>query len=252
MIQTSEKSPAPVVPHRPLAEFYREPAERSQFVTELFDEAAPDYDWVSGLLSFGTDRMYRRQALQRAGLKPGMKLLDVASGTGLMIKAALDLGLNPADISGVDPSRGMLEQNHRHNAVRLLQGRGENLPFRDGEFDFACMGYALRHVEDLRVLFRELHRVLRPDGRLLILEITRPASNLGLRLMRFHMTKLMPLVMWLRRRNRWSVKMIEYYWATIAECVPPPVILSALQAEGFRDVRRTTTGPLLSDYLAQR
>src|SRR5262245_20505535 len=172
-----QKPAAPLAPHRPLNEFYPEPAARSEFVNDLFDHAAPDYDWVSGLMSFWTDRFYRRRALRMAGLKPEMRLLDVASGTGLVIEAARGLGVDPARITGVDPSRGMLARNRERNPVNLLQGRGEALPVRDATFDFVSVGYALRHVEDLRRLFAELRRVLRPEGRLLILEITRPAGK---------------------------------------------------------------------------
>ena len=156
--------PAALSPHRPLSEFYPAPAARQNFVNELFDEAAPDYDWVSGLMSFWSDRFYRREALRRAGLQGGMQLLDVASGTGLMIKAALELGVDPAQVTGVDPSRGMLAKNRERNPVTLLEGTGEALPCADATFDFVCMGYALRHVEDLRKLFGEFHRVLRPGG----------------------------------------------------------------------------------------
>jgi demethylmenaquinone methyltransferase/2-methoxy-6-polyprenyl-1,4-benzoquinol methylase len=114
------------------------------------------------------------------------------------------------------------------------------------------MGYALRHVEDLRKLFAELRRVLRPDGRLLILEITRPANPVALRFMRFHIRTLMPTLGWLRRRNRSTAKLWEYYWATISECVPPTVIISALESEGFCDVRHKTTGLVLSEYVTRR
>jgi demethylmenaquinone methyltransferase/2-methoxy-6-polyprenyl-1,4-benzoquinol methylase len=119
-------------------------------------------------------------------------------------------------------------------------------------FDFLCMGYALRHVEDLRQLFGEFRRVLRPHGRVLILEITRPANPVALRLMRFYMQRLLPCVGWLRGRNRSTAKLMQYYWATIAECVPPAVIVAALEASGFRNVQRATTGALLSEYVAQR
>ena len=246
-------SPAtPLSPHRPLAGFYPASAARQDFVNELFNEAAPDYDWVSGLMSFGSDRFYRRDALRRAGLQGGMQLLDVASGTGLMIKAALELGVDPARVTGVDPSRGMLAQNRERNPVTLLEGTGEALPCADASFDFVCMGYALRHVEDLHKLFGEFHRVLRPEGRVLVLEITRPTSVVALHLMRFYMQKLVPRLGWLRRRNRSTAKLMQYYWATIEECVPPPVILSALEASGFRQVKRATTGAVLSEYAARR
>jgi demethylmenaquinone methyltransferase/2-methoxy-6-polyprenyl-1,4-benzoquinol methylase len=250
MPSSSTPAGTSVAPHRTLDEFYSAPEKRSGFVNDLFDQAAPDYDWVSGVMSLWTDRSYRRQALRRAGLKPGMKLLDVASGTGLMIRAALELGLPPGDIAGVDPSRGMLDQN-RH-PVRLLQGRGETLPFEDAAVDFICMGYALRHVEDLRLLFREFRRVLRPEGRLLVLEITRPKGRMAFALTRFYMQRVVPRLVRLCRRNKATARLMEYYWATIAECVPPETILAAMSAEGFHDVRRSAFGPLLSDYTAKR
>ena len=152
----------PLSPHRPLSEFYPSPVARQNFVNELFDDAAPDYDWVSGMMSFGRDQIYRREALKRAGLTSGMRLLDVATGTGLMIKAALELGINPALVTGVDPSQGMLAENRKRNPVALLAGTGEALPCADASFNFVCMGYALRHVEDLGKLFGEFRRVLRP------------------------------------------------------------------------------------------
>jgi demethylmenaquinone methyltransferase/2-methoxy-6-polyprenyl-1,4-benzoquinol methylase len=242
----------PLSPHRPLSEFYAAPAARQNFVNELFNEAAPDYDWVSGMMSFGRDQIYRREALKRAGLMPGMRLLDVASGTGLMIKAALELGMDPALVTGVDPSRGMLAENRKRNPVTLLEGTGEALPCADSSFDFVCMGYALRHVEDLGRLFGEFKRVLKPGGKVLILEITRPTNRVTLPLIRFYMQQLVPRIGWLRRRNKSTVKLMQYYWATIAECVPPETILSALEAGGFKNVKRTASNGVLSEYTAQR
>jgi len=243
---------APLSPHRPLSQFYAAPAARQKFVNELFDEAAPDYDWVSGMMSLGRDRFYRKEALQRAGLTGGMRLLDVASGTGLMIKAALELGVDPANVTGVDPSRGMLAENRKRNPVALLEGAGEALPCADTSFDFVCMGYALRHVEDLGQLFNEFKRVLRPGGRVLILEITRPTNRVALPLIRFYMQQVVPRIGWLRRRNKSTVKLMQYYWATIAECVPPQVIVSALAASGFKNAKRTVSNGVLSEYVAER
>ena len=242
----------PLSPHRPLSEFYSAPAARQDFINELFDEAAPDYDWVSSMMSFGRDQIYRREALQRAGLTKEMRLLDVASGTGLMIKAALELGVAPANIIGVDPSTGMLAENRKRNPVTLLEGRGEALPCADASFDFVCMGYALRHVEDLAKLFAEFKRVLKPDGKILILEITRPTNRVALPLIRFYMKQLVPRIGWLRRRNKSTVKLMQYYWATIAECVPPAVIISALEAGGFKNVKRSVSNGVLSEYVAER
>lgn len=240
---------AKVAPHRPLTEFYREASERRRFLNELFDDSAPDYNWMSGALSFWTDRRYRAIALRRAGLKPGMKTLDVATGTGLVTLAALDLGLSKKDLIGVDPSRGMLDQNRSATGIQLIQGCGERLPFADRTFDFAVMGYALRHVEDLGQLFLEFRRVLQPGGRVLILEISRPPSRLGFGLMTFYMRRVLPMFMRLRHRGAQPLKLMEYYWATISECVAPEVITNAMAASGFRCSRRTLSGAMLNEYL---
>src|SRR5438128_12082339 len=91
-----------LAPHPTLTEFYSAPGERARFVNELFDRAARDYDWMSGAISLGTDRPYRRRALQQAGLKPGMRVLDVATGTGLVAQAALESGVAKLDLIGLD------------------------------------------------------------------------------------------------------------------------------------------------------
>src|SRR5206468_10213544 len=128
---------------------------------------------------------------------------------------------------------GMLRENRKRTDIQLVRGVGEALPFRDATFDFVVMGYALRHVEDLGSLFREFRRVLWTRGRVLILEMTRPLSRSGFVLMRFYMQKLMPWLIRLGPRRRDSARLMEYYWATIAECVPPAEIVEALSDAGF-------------------
>ncbi|HEV8541100.1 MAG TPA: class I SAM-dependent methyltransferase, partial [Verrucomicrobiae bacterium] len=115
-------------PHRPLTEFYSATRERSDYLANLFDNSASHYDWISALLAFGTDARYRRAALGKAGLKPGMRMLDVATGTGLTARAALQLGLDRDSVFGLDPSTGMLSQNRA--GILLFRGFGEKLPFR--------------------------------------------------------------------------------------------------------------------------
>lgn len=254
MKETSSADPKPnreaLLPHAPLTEFYATPEARPGFVAALFDRAAPCYDRVSWLLAFGSDRRYRREALHRAGVRPGVKLLDVATGTGLVLQAALEIGLPARDLVGLDPSRGMLVENRSRRGVPLIQGLGERLPFADGAFDFAVMGYALRHVEDLRRFFTELHRVLKPRGCVLILEITRPASRLGRSLLGFHLSQVVPRLAHLTTGHGEATRLMQYYRATIEECVPPSAILLALAAAGFRNARRQTFGGILSDYAA--
>jgi len=242
----------PVRPVRDLPEFVPPARKRSEFVQEIFDHTAAHYDTLSAALSFGTCRAYRRMALRRAGLTPGMKMLDVATGTGLVARAALQLGLAPQDIVGVDPSRGMLDENRRGQPISLVQGFGEALPFADESFDFISMGYALRHVEDLVDLFSEYKRVLKKGGRVLVLEITRPASRIGTSIGRFYMCRVLPVLTRALTRNVETGTLMRFYWTTIEECVPPATILEALEASGLKEVKRRTTGSLLSDYMARR
>ncbi|MBU6400502.1 MAG: class I SAM-dependent methyltransferase [Verrucomicrobia bacterium] len=237
-------------PHPELPEFYAMAEERSRFVQTLFDRTAEAYDRVSAAIAFGADRHYRRQALQQAGLRPGARLLDVATGTGLVLQAARELGLPMCDLVGVDPSRGMLAANHRRHPVALVQAFGERLPFAAGAFDFITMGYALRHVADLRQFFAELRRVLVPGGRVLLLEISRPESKLGRAMLRFHLLRVVP---WLARPlsgRAEARQLLRYYWATIDQCAPPAAILEALAAAGFQEAHRRVCHRILSDYSA--
>jgi demethylmenaquinone methyltransferase / 2-methoxy-6-polyprenyl-1,4-benzoquinol methylase len=242
----------PVRPVRDLPEFVPPARKRAEFVQDIFDHTAGHYDALSAALSFGTCRAYRRFALRRAGLRPGMKLLDVATGTGLVARAALQLGLSPQEIVGLDPSTGMLRQNQHRQSIALVQAFGEALPFADESFDFITMGYALRHVDDLVALFAEFRRVLRKGGRMIVLEITRPTGRITNALARFYMCRILPPLARLCTRNADTAKLLRFYWTTIEECVPPPVILGALEAAGLNSVQRHTTGSVLSDYMACR
>src|SRR5687767_2174448 len=103
---TLSADPAPPLPpHPPLAEFYNQPEARAGFVADMFDGSAADYDWIDSVLSLGTGRRYRRAALERAGARPGMRLLDAATGTGLMAGAALELGIEARRLVGLGPDR---------------------------------------------------------------------------------------------------------------------------------------------------
>lgn len=241
-----------VPPHRDLPEFYASREQRPEFVMRLFDNTARYYDRISGVLSFGSCRFYRKMALRRAGLAPGMRLLDVATGTGLAAASALALGLKPSEVIGLDPSMGMLRENQKRRSVGLVQARGETLPFADNSFDFISMGYALRHVEDLGVLFREFGRVLRPGGRVLILEISRPQSRIGFAIASFYLGRVLPAAVRWVTRNPEAGRLMKFYWATIAECVPAATILTALKDSGLANVNRRRMGGLLNDYFAQK
>src|SRR5882672_6459274 len=136
-------------PHPVLTEHYHTEEERRTYLNRLFDAGAPFYDRIDKFGSLGTGPRYRRDAQSRAGLKSGMKLLDVAAGTGLMAEGALRLGLPADDILCLDPSAGMLEVTRKKLNVSTVIGTADAIPLESDRFDFLTMGFALRHVGDL-------------------------------------------------------------------------------------------------------
>lgn len=244
--------PSPLRPHPLLTQYYTDEAARRRQVLSWFDESAADYDWISQTLSFGSGSRYRRQALLRAGLVPGMKALDVACGTGAVTTSVQEIVGRDGQTLGLDPSTGMLFQARGHAVRHLVRGVAEALPLPDGRFDFLSMGYALRHVADLRTTFQEYRRVLRPGGRLLILEITPPRSRLPFFLLELFLGRIVPLMAGLGRGGRTSRDLMRYYWETIDTCVPPSVIVEALSEAGFTQVERRVEMAIFSEYTAVR
>jgi demethylmenaquinone methyltransferase / 2-methoxy-6-polyprenyl-1,4-benzoquinol methylase len=239
-------------PHPVLEKYYPSEADRQSFVDALFDGAARHYDRVGRMLDLGLGPSYRRGALRRAGLRPGMRLLDVATGTGLVAHGAAGILGEPGRVIGVDPSRGMLREARKALAGPLVQGRGEALPFRDDLFDMLSMGFALRHVADLEVAFREYRRVLKPGGYLVLLEVSRPRSRLSRRLIRVHLQHILPLVARISTRSEPAQLLMKYYWDTIDRCVPPETILEVLRRGGFVDVHQRMLFGFLSEYSAAK
>ncbi|MGH7388066.1 MAG: class I SAM-dependent methyltransferase [Candidatus Rokuibacteriota bacterium] len=242
----------PTQPHPVLDHYYRRAGDRPAFVTALFDGSARHYDRVCQLISLGSGQWYRRWALGRAGLRPGMTFLDVATGTGLVARAATRILGDARAAVGVDPSAGMLAESRRHLANPVARGRVEALPFADSRFDLLCIGYALRHAADLDVACRECLRVLKPGGRLLILEISRSQSRATRWLIRSYFTRLLPLITALGAGRAQARLLMRYYWDTIETCVPPAAILDVLQRAGFTNVHRRVFGGLLSEYTATK
>jgi demethylmenaquinone methyltransferase/2-methoxy-6-polyprenyl-1,4-benzoquinol methylase len=237
-------------PHGVLKDYFGRSEERRQVVVDMFDRSAHDYDWINEVMSLGRGRSYRREALERHGLQRGMRLLDVATGTGLTARAAIEILGNPSDIVGLDPSRGMLLEGTRVAAMPRVQGIGEALPFPDNYFDFLSMGYALRHVENLEDAFREYARVLVPGGRVLLLEITRPQSRVSSWMARLYLQALLPFVARVGGRTGASERLMKYHWETIDNCVRPDVILSALAASGFTNATCSVFSGIFSEYTA--
>ena len=239
-------------PHPPLRRYYESEADRMQWLRGIFDRTAGDYDRVERVLGLGTGSWYRRQALGRAGLRCGMTVLDIGTGTGLVAREAATLVGDPTLVTGVDPSPGMVEHARVPAGVRLLAGSAEAIPSPDGIADFLSMGYALRHISDLRPAFAEFFRVLRPGGRVCLLEITKPEGALASAVLKASLRGVVPAVATVVSRHRDMPELMRYYWDTIAACVSPATIMQALGAAGFVAVDRHVVLGIFSEYRARK
>jgi demethylmenaquinone methyltransferase / 2-methoxy-6-polyprenyl-1,4-benzoquinol methylase len=146
---------------------------KRQAVQGMFDTIAPRYDLVNRLMTFGLDRGWRAAAVRSLTLGPAATVLDVACGTGDLCRDLQRAGYRPV---GVDLSAGMLR--HARTSAPLVQGDALAMPVAAGGVDGVISGFALRNVVDLPALFDELARVVRPGGRIALLEVATPPNRL--------------------------------------------------------------------------
>jgi demethylmenaquinone methyltransferase/2-methoxy-6-polyprenyl-1,4-benzoquinol methylase len=201
--------------------------DKARTVRAMFDRIAPRYDRLNRIMTFGMDAGWRRKSIAALGLDGGSTVVDVACGTGDFCRELQNAGLDPI---GFDVSFGMLSMASTH--APLVQGDGLRLPLRDAAADGLTCGFALRNVVDLRILFEESARVLRPGGRAAFLETAQPDNpvlSLGHRLY-FH--KVVPKIGgWLSDRDAYS-----YLPKSSAYLPPKAGLIALLQDAGFGDV----------------
>ena len=164
---------------------------------EMFAGIAPRYDLINRLMSLGQDNRWRRVAVGMACPGQG-RVLDVATGTGDM---ALELARQTSSVVGLDLCPEMLsrgqaktEKKGLHSSVDFIVGDALTLPFGDNSFDCALNGFALRNVADIKLFLTELRRVVKPGGRVVCLELVRPASGIVGAFYRFYLNKIVPVL----------------------------------------------------------
>ena len=145
---------------------------KTEQVRSMFDAIAPRYDLINRLMTFGLDQAWRRATIEALALPAGSLVLDLACGTGDLTRLAHKAGYR---VIGADLSAGMLAANG--TAVPLVESESSALPFPDGAFDGIVCGYALRNFTDLAASLADMARILRPGGRLAVLEVDAPASR---------------------------------------------------------------------------
>jgi demethylmenaquinone methyltransferase/2-methoxy-6-polyprenyl-1,4-benzoquinol methylase len=211
----------------------------------MFDRIAPVYDAMNRAITLGLDRRWRRLAATSA-VRPGDRVLDAACGTGDLALADLEAG---GTVTGLDFSERMLERARRKSdAIEWVRGDVLALPFEDAAFDSATIGFGIRNVDDLDAGLRELARVLRPGGRLAVLEITRPTGVLR-PFFRLWFDVLIPLA----GRVLPGGAAYSYLPASVRRFPGPADLAAALRRAGFADVDyRLLAGGIVSLHVGRR
>ena len=231
---------------------------KEAFVRRLFDTITPGYDCFNRIASLGMDHGWRRRTIDSLKLQPGMRVLDLAAGTGdLAVESILKM-LPLGTVVACDLSHPMLRSAAgkwiRHPVagwhLKYAQGKAEQLPFPPESFNAATIGFALRNVSDLEQTFRELHRVLQPGGRIGLLEFGRPRNPLVRIGHWLWLTVVLPLLGLLTTGRIWP---FLYLRRSILGFMDPQQVRALLSQAGFREAQaQPLQGGIVVLYHAQR
>ncbi len=235
---------------------YHTAKSKKEEVREMFDRIAPAYDRLNHILSFQIDRMWRRRAVRIVRRAAPRCILDVATGTGDL---AIALATRMADVRviGVDLSEQMLAAARSKVLGRGLEGRvsletgdAERLAFGDGTMDAVTVAFGVRNFGDLQTGLRELFRVLRPGGLVVILEFSTPTLPLLRSLYRFYSHRVLPAVGGRISKDR---RAYEYLPASVDEFPAGERFTALLGQAGFVDCRaRSQSFGIAQLYTAQK
>ena len=211
-------------------------------VRSMFDRISPVYDAMNRTMTMGLDQRWRR-ATVAAVVQPGDRVLDACCGTGDLAVAALEAG---ATVTGLDFSERMLERaRHKSDEIEWVQGDAEKLPFEDASFDAATVGFGVRNLADLERGLAELRRVLRPGGRVAILEITKPSGLLA-PFYRLWFDGFVPLL----GKVLPGGAAYTYLPASVRRFPGPDELAGLVRGAGFEDVRwRTFAGGIVALHI---
>jgi demethylmenaquinone methyltransferase / 2-methoxy-6-polyprenyl-1,4-benzoquinol methylase len=221
-------------------------------VESMFDSIAWRYDFLNHFLSFGIDRLWRRRAVRIISKHyHGPEILDVATGTGDLAITALRI--NPMKVTGIDISGKMLEIGREkvrkkglEAKIELVQGDSEDLPFGDDLFDVAMVAFGVRNFSDPLRGLREMNRVIRTDGMVLVLEFSRPSGFLFRSVYNFYFRNILPFVgkMFSKDKTAYS-----YLPDSVSKFPDNEEFLRLLEKAGFSDTMQVKlTGGVASIY----
>ena len=216
---------------------------KAQAVRTMFDAIAPRYDLVNRIMTFRLDVRWRRRTIRELALPSQSTVLDLACGTGDFCRELKNKGLRPI---GVDFSWGMLAA--ARTDVPLVQGDALRLPVRDRSADGVTCGFALRNFVDLPPFFAELGRVVRPGGRIALLEVSQPRNRLVRAGHGVYFGKVVPLI----GRALSDGSAYRYLPKSVAYLPEVSHMLHMIESAGFHDVRRLTLSGGITQLIVGR
>ncbi|GAB3122673.1 demethylmenaquinone methyltransferase [Streptomyces calidiresistens] len=222
----------------------KQPAE----VAAMFDAVAAKYDLTNDVLALGLNRRWRTEVARAVAARPGERVLDLAAGTGT---SSLPFVENGAYTVPCDFSQGMLHEGHRRNPwLPFVAGDATRLPFRDGSFDAVTISFGLRNVRDTDAALREMLRVTRPGGRLVICEFSHPVRAAFRTLYSEYLMRALPPV---ARRVSSAPDAYVYLAESIRAWPDQPALAARLQEAGWRQVAwRDLTGGIVALHRGRR
>ena len=209
-------------------------------IAGMFDAIAGRYDFLNHLLSAGIDRGWRRRAIRSLQLTGGERVLDVCTGTGDLAIAAVRAQPSASQVVGIDFSGAMLRVGDRKlrerrlsGRITMVQGDAAWIPIADRTVDAVTIGFGIRNVQDMDAVCAELHRVLRPGGRLAILEFAVPTSPVFGALYGWYVSRVLPRIGRVVSR---SGSAYAYLPASISAFATPDEFVKILRRAGFTEI----------------
>ena len=161
-------------------------------VSKMFDDVAHRYDFLNDLLSLGRTKAWRRVVTSIIAPKPGMKILDIAAGTGSSSRPLVDKG---AEVTALDFSHGMIEQGRKQNKnINFVQGDALKLPFEDNSFDVTTISFGLRNTSNTEKALKEALRVTKDGGRIVVAEFSHPVNPVFKKIYLNYLMKALPVI----------------------------------------------------------
>ena len=177
--------------------YNKENSRKKEQVARMFDNISHRYDFLNHFLSLGIDKVWRKKAINTLRSINPKFILDVATGTGDF--AIQSLTLNPDKIIGIDISEGMLakgriklKERQLNDKVELLSGDSENIPFTENKFDAVTVAFGVRNFENLEKGLNEIYRVLKPTGKVVVLEFSKPGQFPFKQIYNFYFRAILP------------------------------------------------------------